>query len=78
MDAFDEKRWSGELLSRYYTLNIDEETDDFIQALAVASNLSIGKEGPSVHMACCVGHVVSRLFANYRKNKGIQENYLIV
>ncbi|KAI9288334.1 Cl channel CLC-3 [Umbelopsis sp. AD052] len=38
-------------------------------ALAVASNLSIGKEGPSVHMACCVGHVISRLFANYRQNK---------
>ncbi|KAG2180237.1 hypothetical protein INT43_004026 [Umbelopsis isabellina] len=38
-------------------------------ALAVASNLSIGKEGPTVHMACCVGNVVSRLFANYRTNK---------
>ncbi|KAJ2959531.1 hypothetical protein NQZ79_g5033 [Umbelopsis isabellina] len=38
-------------------------------ALAVASNLSIGKEGPSVHMACCVGNVVSRLFTNYRTNK---------
>jgi len=38
-------------------------------ALAVASNLSIGKEGPSVHMACCVGHVISRMFANYRANK---------
>ncbi|OZJ04926.1 hypothetical protein BZG36_02653 [Bifiguratus adelaidae] len=38
-------------------------------ALAVASNLSIGKEGPSVHMACCVGNVISRFFGKYTRNK---------
>ncbi|RUS29203.1 LOW QUALITY PROTEIN: putative voltage-gated chloride channel, partial [Jimgerdemannia flammicorona] len=38
-------------------------------ALAVASNLSIGKEGPSVHMGCCVGNVVSRYFPKYQRNK---------
>ncbi|KAG2225200.1 hypothetical protein INT45_009529 [Circinella minor] len=38
-------------------------------AMAVASNLSIGKEGPSVHMACCVGNVISRSFSKYRTSK---------
>lgn len=38
--------------------------------MAVASNLSIGKEGPSVHMACCVGNVISRSFQKYRTSKG--------
>ncbi|KAG0182210.1 glycerol ethanol, ferric requiring protein [Apophysomyces sp. BC1034] len=37
--------------------------------MAVASNLSIGKEGPSVHMACCVGNVVSRSFQRFRTSK---------
>ncbi|KAL0073735.1 chloride channel [Phycomyces blakesleeanus] len=37
--------------------------------MAVASNLSIGKEGPSVHMACCVGNVISRCFQKFRTSK---------
>ncbi|KAI8343231.1 chloride channel [Chlamydoabsidia padenii] len=37
--------------------------------MAVASNLSIGKEGPSVHMACCVGNVISRSFQKFRSSK---------
>lgn len=36
--------------------------------LAIASGLSIGKEGPSVHYAVCTGNVISRLFAKYRNN----------
>ncbi|RKP10007.1 chloride channel [Thamnocephalis sphaerospora] len=38
-------------------------------ALSVGSGMSIGKEGPAVHVACCVGNVVSRLFSKYRHNK---------
>lgn len=30
--------------------------------LAVAAGLSLGKEGPLVHVACCCGNVFSRLF----------------
>ncbi|OLN88098.1 putative chloride channel protein [Colletotrichum chlorophyti] len=36
--------------------------------LAIASGLSVGKEGPSVHYAVCTGNVISRLFQKYRQN----------
>lgn len=36
--------------------------------LAIASGLSVGKEGPSVHYAVCTGNVISRLFNKYRRN----------
>src|SRR3954470_19024246 len=36
--------------------------------LAIASGLSVGKEGPSVHYAVCTGNVISRFFAKYKKN----------
>ncbi|UJO21187.1 putative chloride channel protein, partial [Fulvia fulva] len=36
--------------------------------LAIASGLSVGKEGPSVHYAVCTGNVVSRMFDKYRRN----------
>ncbi|OQO09551.1 putative chloride channel protein [Cryoendolithus antarcticus] len=36
--------------------------------LAIASGLSVGKEGPSVHYAVCTGNVISRFFVKYRRN----------
>ncbi|KAK1242575.1 hypothetical protein MKX08_005387 [Trichoderma sp. CBMAI-0020] len=36
--------------------------------LSVSSGLSIGKEGPFVHMATCVGNIACRLFAKYDRN----------
>ncbi|KAH7031292.1 chloride channel [Microdochium trichocladiopsis] len=36
--------------------------------LTIASGLSVGKEGPSVHYAVCTGHVISRFFEKYRRN----------
>ena len=36
--------------------------------LAIASGLSVGKEGPSVHYAVCTGNVISRFFDKYRRN----------
>lgn len=35
---------------------------------AIASGLSVGKEGPSVHYAVCTGNVISRLFNKYKRN----------
>ena len=36
--------------------------------LSVASGLSLGKEGPYVHIATCIGNICCRLFAKYDKN----------
>jgi chloride channel 3/4/5 len=36
---------------------------------AVAAGLSLGKEGPLVHVACCCGNMFSWLFPKYRKNE---------
>jgi chloride channel 3/4/5 len=36
--------------------------------LSVASGLSLGKEGPFVHIATCVGNIACRLFSKYDNN----------
>ncbi|KAI9167477.1 H(+)/Cl(-) exchange transporter 3 [Paramyrothecium foliicola] len=36
--------------------------------LSVASGLSLGKEGPYVHIATCVGNIACRLFSKYDNN----------
>jgi chloride channel 3/4/5 len=44
--------------------------------LSVASGLSIGKEGPYVHVAACVGNIACRLFSKYRNNDGKRREVL--
>ncbi|KEP51972.1 voltage-gated chloride channel protein [Rhizoctonia solani 123E] len=38
--------------------------------LVIASGLNVGKEGPSVHVACCVGNVVGRMFSRFSRSEG--------
>lgn len=35
--------------------------------LAIAAGLSVGKEGPSVHYAVCVGNSIAKLITKYKK-----------
>jgi len=44
--------------------------------LAVASGLSLGKEGPMVHMACCIGNILSYLFPKYGRNEAKKREIL--
>ena len=44
--------------------------------LSVASGMSIGKEGPYVHIATCIGNIACRLFAKYNLNDGKRREVL--
>ena len=37
--------------------------------LSVGAGLSLGKEGPLVHVACCCGNLLTNLFPKYQKNE---------
>ncbi|KAF7288681.1 Chloride channel protein [Mycena chlorophos] len=45
-------------------------------ALSVASGLSLGKEGPFVHIASCIGNICSRLTAKYENNEAKRREIL--
>ncbi|KAF9462474.1 chloride channel [Collybia nuda] len=38
--------------------------------MVIASGLSVGKEGPSVHVACCIGNLVAGLFTKFSRSQG--------
>ncbi|XP_041076675.1 H(+)/Cl(-) exchange transporter 5 isoform X3 [Polyodon spathula] len=44
--------------------------------LAVSSGLSLGKEGPLVHVACCCGNILCHLFTKYSKNEAKRREVL--
>ena len=44
--------------------------------VSVASGLSLGKEGPYVHIATCVGNIACRLFSKYNHNDGKRREIL--
>ncbi|KAG9237011.1 chloride channel [Amylocarpus encephaloides] len=44
--------------------------------LSVASGLSLGKEGPFVHIATCVGNIACRMFSKYDRNDGKRREVL--
>ncbi|KAK7057143.1 chloride channel protein [Favolaschia claudopus] len=45
-------------------------------ALSVASGLSLGKEGPFVHLASCIGNIVSRFTTKYENNEAKRREIL--
>ncbi|KAJ3885867.1 Cl-channel protein [Lentinula edodes] len=45
-------------------------------ALAVASGLSLGKEGPLVHVACCMAYMLSRLFKQFKHSEAQKRKIL--
>jgi chloride channel 3/4/5 len=44
--------------------------------LSIASGLSVGKEGPYVHIATCIGNICCRMFAKYNRNDGKRREVL--
>lgn len=44
--------------------------------LSVASGMSLGKEGPFVHVAACLGNIACRLFSKYNLNDGKRREVL--
>ncbi|KAF9450421.1 hypothetical protein P691DRAFT_810365 [Macrolepiota fuliginosa MF-IS2] len=45
-------------------------------ALSVASGLSLGKEGPFVHIASCIGNIISRISCKYENNEAKRREIL--
>ncbi|KAG1752982.1 chloride channel [Suillus lakei] len=45
-------------------------------ALSVGSGLSLGKEGPFVHIASCIGNIVSRVHSKYENNEAKRREIL--
>ncbi|KAL8804972.1 MAG: hypothetical protein Q9200_005618 [Gallowayella weberi] len=44
--------------------------------LSLASGMSLGKEGPYVHIATCVGNIACRVFSKYNHNDGKRREVL--
>ena len=44
--------------------------------LAVSGGLNLGKEGPLVHVACCIGNILSYIFPKYGRNEAKKREIL--
>lgn len=45
-------------------------------AFSVASGLTLGKEGPFVHIASCIGNIVTRTFKKFDRNEAKRREIL--
>lgn len=45
--------------------------------LSVSAGLSLGKEGPLVHVACCVAYILARNIKKYRDNEAKVRELLV-
>lgn len=45
-------------------------------SLSVGSGLTLGKEGPLVHIACCIGNIFTRFFPKFDRNEGKRREML--
>lgn len=41
-----------------------------------SSGLNLGKEGPTVHLACCIGNILSYIFPKYGMNEAKKREIL--
>lgn len=48
----------------------------FQKAIDLSLGLSLGKEGPMVHLACCIGNIFSYLFPKYGMNEAKKREIL--
>ena len=44
--------------------------------LAVSGGLNLGKEGPLVHVACCIGNILAYIFPKYGRNEAKKREIL--
>lgn len=44
--------------------------------LSTASGLCVGKEGPMVHVCCCAGNMIAKIFPKYGKNEAKKREIL--
>ncbi|KAK9484994.1 chloride channel [Lipomyces starkeyi] len=66
---------SGFVIKRFlgsYTLFVKS----IALVLSISSGLNVGKEGPYVHMASCVGNITCRFFSKFNNNDGKRREIL--
>lgn len=56
--------------------NVEIESQFYRFTFILFEGLSLGKEGPMVHLACCIGNIFSYLFPKYGENEAKRREIL--